>query len=58
MLGDQTLFPRQDALEETWRFIEPLLHASLPLRSYSPGDWGPEEADRMLESEGRSWRQP
>ncbi len=58
MLGDQTLFPRQDALEETWRFIEPLLHASLPLCSYSPGDWGPEEADRMLESEGRSWRQP
>jgi glucose-6-phosphate 1-dehydrogenase len=58
MLGDQTLFPREDALDETWRFIEPLLHAQLPLRDYAPGGWGPVEADALLESEGRSWRQP
>jgi len=58
MLGDQTLFPREDALEETWRFIQPLLDAELPLRSYGPGTWGPAEAERLLEDEGLSWRQP
>ncbi|MCX5797650.1 MAG: glucose-6-phosphate dehydrogenase [Elusimicrobia bacterium] len=58
MLGDQTLFPREDALEETWRFIAPLLGADLPLASYGPGAWGPAEADRLLEDEGRAWRRP
>ena len=58
MLGDQTLFPREDALEETWRFIQPLLDAELPLRSYDPGNWGPAEAERLLGDQGRSWRQP
>lgn len=58
MLGDQTLFPREDALEETWRFIEPLLNADIPLNSYGPGVRGPAEADHLVEDEGRSWRQP
>jgi len=58
MLGDQTLFPRYDALEETWRIVEPLLNAKLPLASYSPGTWGPEAADRLLAAEDRFWRQP
>jgi glucose-6-phosphate 1-dehydrogenase len=58
MLGDQTLFPREDALEETWRFIQPLLDAQPPLRTYDAGSWGPAEAERLLEAEGRAWRQP
>ncbi len=58
MLGDQTLFPRHDALEETWRFIQPLLDADLPLRPYAAGDCGPAEAGALLEKEGRAWRRP
>jgi glucose-6-phosphate 1-dehydrogenase len=58
MLGDQTLFPREDALEETWRFIEPLLDAKLPLHAYSPGSWGPVEAEGLLDAETGAWRQP
>ncbi|MDD5627572.1 MAG: glucose-6-phosphate dehydrogenase [Elusimicrobia bacterium] len=58
MLGDQTLFPREDALEETWSFIQPWLDADLPLSPYAPGSFGPAEADALLEAEGRAWRQP
>jgi glucose-6-phosphate 1-dehydrogenase len=58
MLGDQTLFPREDALEQTWSFIQPLLEAELPLRSYAQGSGGPAEAASLIEAEGRSWRQP
>ena len=58
MLGDQTLFSRDDALEETWRFITPVLDTKLPLRTYAPASWGPEESDRMLAADNRAWRQP
>jgi glucose-6-phosphate 1-dehydrogenase len=58
MLGDQTLFPREDALDETWRFIEPLLSSHGALCPYGPGAWGPEEAERLLAAENRLWRQP
>jgi glucose-6-phosphate 1-dehydrogenase len=58
MLGDQTLFPRQDALEETWRFIQPLLDAAPPPLPYAAGTCGPAEAEALLEKDGRSWRRP
>jgi glucose-6-phosphate 1-dehydrogenase len=58
MLGDQTLFPREDALEQTWRFVEPLLGAPLPRPGYGQGSWGPPQADALLDAEGRVWRQP
>ncbi|MDD5656037.1 MAG: glucose-6-phosphate dehydrogenase [Elusimicrobia bacterium] len=58
MLGDQTLFTRHDALEESWRFLEPLLKAELPLRSYAPGYWGPQESEALPAADNRAWRQP
>ncbi|HAM36680.1 MAG TPA: glucose-6-phosphate dehydrogenase [Elusimicrobia bacterium] len=58
MLGDQTLFPRQDGLEECWRFVEPLLKGNGKLASYAPGSWGPVESDNMLSVEDRYWREP
>ena len=51
MLGDSTLYARSDALEASWRFIDPILHhwkeeGSKNLFFYEPGQNGPIE--RMM----------
>ena len=33
--GDGTLFPRQEAIEETWRILQPLLDAPPPIERYA-----------------------
>lgn len=48
MLGDSTLYARSDALEASWRFIDPILHhwkeeGSKRLYFYEPGQNGPIE---------------
>ena len=40
MLGDSTLFTRQDGVEQTWRVMQPLLDAPPPVHPYAPGTWG------------------
>ncbi len=50
MNGDATLYPRSDALEASWRFIDPILNywkekAGEGLLFYLPGTDGPEEKD-------------
>jgi glucose-6-phosphate 1-dehydrogenase len=57
MRGDPTRFTRQDAVEETWRIMQPLLDAPPPVHAYAKGSWGPPEADRLLEGDGR-WHEP
>jgi glucose-6-phosphate 1-dehydrogenase len=42
--GNHTLFTRQDAIEETWRVVQPLLDDPGPVHPYEPGTWGPAEA--------------
>jgi glucose-6-phosphate 1-dehydrogenase len=42
--GNHQLFTRQDAIEETWRVVQPLLDEPGPAHSYEPGTWGPDEA--------------
>jgi glucose-6-phosphate 1-dehydrogenase len=59
--GDMSLFIRSDAIEASWRLIDPLLQgwerASQPeLLSYSPGSWGPQEADELLARDENQWR--
>jgi glucose-6-phosphate 1-dehydrogenase len=63
MLGDQTLFARQDEVRLCWRFLMPILErwegepaSSVPL--YPAGSWGPDAAMRLTEREGRAWRIP
>ncbi|MFA6092553.1 MAG: glucose-6-phosphate dehydrogenase [Elusimicrobiota bacterium] len=57
MLADPMLFIRRDAAEESWRFLEPALTArDLPLEPYAPGSLGPGSAVRLLEKDGRAWR--
>ncbi len=60
LTGDPTLFMRRDAVETAWRWVMPVLDRwaaqPAPLATYAPGSWGPPEADRLIESMGRTWR--
>ncbi len=61
MIGDATLFQRADMVEAGWRIVDPVLDVwrALPARdfpNYASGSWGPREADAMLESDGRAWK--
>ncbi len=63
MHNDPTLFARQDAVENTWLFINPVLEAwendpSIPLYGYPAGTWGPEVSDALIEEPGITWRYP
>ncbi|MBK5915620.1 glucose-6-phosphate dehydrogenase [Rhodocyclus purpureus] len=46
--GETALFTRYDAVDESWRIVEPLLGNCAPIHDYAPGSWGPREADRLL----------
>ena len=61
MIGDDTLFQRADNIEAGWRAVQPVLDAwknagGKGLKVYEPGSEGPEEANDLLERDGRSWR--
>lgn len=61
MAGDATLFMRRDAVEAAWEFVMPILNhwdqsRARYLPEYRAGTWGPLEADRLIESDGRRWR--
>jgi glucose-6-phosphate 1-dehydrogenase len=63
MVGDPTLYTRDDAIAATWAFVEPILSywkntPQAPLYYYPTGSWGPEEADGLVNSMGLSWRYP
>jgi glucose-6-phosphate 1-dehydrogenase len=61
MLGDGTLFNRDDAVDLSWELISPILSAwkergPKGLTFYEAGSWGPAEADAFIEREGRRWQ--
>ncbi|HZZ15252.1 MAG TPA: hypothetical protein VFE08_04750 [Candidatus Sulfotelmatobacter sp.] len=45
MIGDPTLFPRQDYVEKAWRIVDPILRDPAAAISYEPNTWGPSEAN-------------
>jgi glucose-6-phosphate 1-dehydrogenase len=57
--GDQSLFTRDDEIEECWRIVDPIQRyweADAPLYRYEQGSWGPPAADEWLaKDEGRRW---
>jgi glucose-6-phosphate 1-dehydrogenase len=55
--GNTQLFPSQEAIEETWRIVQPLLDDPPPVEVYEPGSWGPESASHLLTGHG-GWRKP
>lgn len=63
MVGDSTLYIRGDALEATWKFVQPLLdfwdkNPDAPLQGYPAGSWGPANSDDLIEEENLTWRYP
>jgi glucose-6-phosphate 1-dehydrogenase len=57
LVGENIRFTRQDAVEEQWRVMQPLLDAPPPVHPYAPGSWGPEAANDLLAGVGR-WHGP
>ena len=57
MVGDPSLFAREDLVEAQWKIVEPVLGNKTPLHFYKPGSWGPPEADRLL-ANGDEWHNP
>ena len=57
LVGDAKRFTRQDAVEEAWRVMQPLLDAPSAVHSYAPGSWGPKEGDDLVAGFGR-WHGP
>lgn len=57
--GDSTLFMRRDEVEAAWRWVDPIIngweqHYRRP-KPYPAGTDGPEQANALLENQGRSW---
>jgi glucose-6-phosphate 1-dehydrogenase len=63
MIGDASLFTRDDEVERAWAILQPILDAWAagrggPLHFYGAGSWGPPAADDLLERDARAWRRP
>jgi len=61
MAGDASRFMRRDAVEASWAWITKILEGWQQsgqrwLPDYQAGTWGPVEADRLIQNDGRSWR--
>jgi glucose-6-phosphate 1-dehydrogenase len=57
MVGDATLFARQDVVEAAWAIVDPVIHGPSPMFEYEPGSWGPPQADRLVADVG-GWNAP
>src|SRR5918995_3506306 len=55
--GNPELFPREEAIEETWRIVQPLLDHPGGVEKYEKGTWGPDGARHLLTGHG-GWRKP
>ncbi len=58
--GDLTLFVREDTIEEMWGVVDPInerWESNPPpdFPNYRAGTWGPSDAERLMQQEGRSW---
>ncbi|MCW2613603.1 MAG: glucose-6-phosphate 1-dehydrogenase [Frankiales bacterium] len=61
LVGDASLFPTNEEVEQSWRVIDPIEQhwqdGGEP-HLYRSGEWGPKAADEMLAADGRTWRRP
>lgn len=60
--GETTLFTRSDAVEESWKFFDPVLkfwkeNPDVPLYGYPAGTWGPLESETIIDG-GKKWTNP
>ena len=56
MRGDHTLFTTAEGIERLWEVSAPLLALAPPVRSYSPGSWGPNAIHQLIAP--HAWRLP
>ncbi len=61
ILGDSTLFAREEEVFNSWKLLTPLLDSwsktSCPaFPNYQAGSWGPTAADELLAKDNRKWR--
>jgi glucose-6-phosphate 1-dehydrogenase len=57
MAGDQTLFAREDYVEEAWRIVDPILKAGTPVYGYEKNTWGPSQVNETVLPPG-GWHNP
>lgn len=55
--GDHALDESAEGAYASWRIVERVVNADLPVFAYARGSWGPREADRVL-SRGMHWHDP
>src|ERR1017187_3244401 len=62
IVGDATLYTRQDMVEASWAVVEPIQNVWRETKSdfpnYAAGTWGPAAAGEMLARRGHAWRTP
>jgi glucose-6-phosphate 1-dehydrogenase len=62
IIGDATLYTRQDMVEASWQVVEPIQNmwkaTTFEFPNYAAGSWGPAAADEMLARRGHAWRRP
>ena len=60
MLGDATLFIREDEVDAAWQIVQPVIDGIaaglIPVRRYAAGTWGPAAADAILNQDHDRWR--
>jgi glucose-6-phosphate 1-dehydrogenase len=56
MAGDNSLFAREDYVEEAWRIVDPVLKKGTPIFPYAQNTWGPAEVARVTPPGG--WEVP
>ncbi|HEY6922747.1 MAG TPA: glucose-6-phosphate dehydrogenase, partial [Steroidobacteraceae bacterium] len=57
LIGDTAHFARQDEVEAAWAIVDPVLGLQTSPYEYTPGTWGPQEADNLI-SGPCSWHNP
>jgi glucose-6-phosphate 1-dehydrogenase len=62
IIGDPTLYTRQDMVEASWTAVEPIMAVwsaeKHDFPNYPAGTWGPIASDEMLARYGHEWRTP
>jgi glucose-6-phosphate 1-dehydrogenase len=57
MVGDQSLFASEDAVEAAWAAVDPILKNHPRAITYKCGSWGPNQADALIANDG-GWHNP
>ncbi|MBS0635355.1 MAG: glucose-6-phosphate dehydrogenase [Verrucomicrobia bacterium] len=61
ILGDSTLFAREDEVMASWKLLSPIIHRWHETRphdfpNYPAGSWGPQAAEQLMQKTARHWR--